>query len=155
MLHLIPGPIARALLPVAHRLRHRLRIWRGTKLEGCSIIVTDFEDRVLLLRHSYGPKVWALPGGGMDRGEAPIDCARREVAEEVGIALAQLEPLGTLEEHLSGSPHVAHLFHGTSGDAPVPDMREIVEAKFFPVHSLPEPLGDLTRRRLAAWQERR
>ena len=36
---------------------------------------------------------------------------------------------------------------------PRPDGREIVEARFFPLHSLPEPMLDRTRERLAAWQK--
>lgn len=119
------------------------------------MIVTDFEDRLLLLRHSYGPDVWSLPGGGMDKGEEPAQCARRELMEEVGMQLDALEPMGTIEEVISGCHHTAHIFHGISSDGPVPDQREIVEAKFFPVHSLPEPLGDLTRSRIAFWKTRR
>jgi len=158
MLHLIekalPAPIHRALLPLAHRLRHRWRIWRGTPIEGVSVIVTNVEGDLLLLRHSYGPKVWMLPSGGLKRGEDPEDCARREVREEVGIELAWLEPLGRLEEQLSGSPHTAHLFAATCQAAPRPDRREVIDARFFPSHSLPKPLGEVTRRRIAAWRKR-
>jgi ADP-ribose pyrophosphatase len=37
-----------------------------------------------------------LPGGLLDPGEAPGDCARRELAEEAGLAAARIEPLGVL-----------------------------------------------------------
>lgn len=147
--------MARALLPVAHRLRQRWRGWRKTPLHGCSVIVTDFEDRLLLLRHSYGAAVWSLPGGGLKPGEDPADAARRELAEEVNMRMDSLESLGMIEEEIAGCHHTAHLFHGISNDGPVPDQREILEAKFFPVHSLPEPLCKLTRKRLVIWNERR
>ena len=32
------------------------------------------------------------------------------------------------------------------------DLREILEARFFPTHSLPEPLTPLTRTRIEAWR---
>ena len=31
---------------------------------------------------------------------------------------------------------------------------EVIEARFFPSHSLPEPLGRVTRRRIDAWRGR-
>lgn len=159
MLHLIerllPAPIHRALLPMAHNLRHRWRRWRGTPLAGVTVIVTNLAGDVLLLRHSYGPETWALPGGGMSRGEAPEQAARREMREELGLELDLLEPLGTLEEELSGSPHTAHIFTAISDARPKPDGREVIEAKFFPTHSLPEPLSGLTRARIAAWKDYR
>lgn len=154
MAQLLPAALHRALLPLAHRVRHRWRMWRGTPIAGVSVIVTNLSGDVLLLRHSYGPQVWALPGGGMKRGEDPEACARREVMEELGIALTKVDSLGTIEEELSGAPHTAHLFHAFSNARPRPDRREVTEARFFPSHSLPEPLGRVTRARIEAWRAR-
>ena len=158
MLHLIerllPAALHRALLPAAHKLRHRWRCWRGTEISGVSVIIANLSGDILLLRHSYGPEVWALPGGGLKRGEDPEACARREVYEELGIDLAAIQSLGSLKEQLSGSPHTAHLFAAISHERPKPDGREIREARFFPAHSLPEPLGVTTRRRIAVWRAR-
>jgi ADP-ribose pyrophosphatase YjhB (NUDIX family) len=151
----LPAPVHRALLPLAHRIRHRWRLWRKTPISGVSVVLTNLNGDVVLLRHSYGPKVWALPGGGLKAGEDPQDCARREVREELGVTLKALKPLGTIEEELSGSPHTAHLFAAICDAAPKPDNREVAEARFFPSHSLPEPLGETTRRRLQAWKDRR
>jgi ADP-ribose pyrophosphatase YjhB (NUDIX family) len=155
MAALLPAALHRALLPLAHRLRHRWRQIMRTPIAGVSVVLTNLNGDVLLLRHSYGPRVWGLPGGGLKRGEDPEACARREVLEELGITLGALHPLGTLEEQLSGAPHIAHLFTATCDARPEPDRREILEARFFPSHSLPEPLGEITRRRIAAWRGRK
>jgi hypothetical protein len=72
----LPAPIHRALLPLAHGLRHRWRKWRGVRLRGCSVVITYAAGDVLLLRHSYGPELWALPGGGIT-GPALLGTARR------------------------------------------------------------------------------
>lgn len=141
-------------MPLAHRVRHRWRRWRGTPIAGVSVVLVNLAGDVLLLRHSYGPKVWALPGGGMKPSEDPSKCARREVLEELGVALGAVHLVCTINEELSGSPHTAHLFTATCNARPVPDKREVIEARFFPSHSLPEPLGDTTRRRIAAWKAR-
>jgi 8-oxo-dGTP pyrophosphatase MutT (NUDIX family) len=46
-----------------------------------------YDGRVLAIRNSY--RRWlALPAGGMQRGETPLDAALRELREEVGIAAA-------------------------------------------------------------------
>ncbi|MFL0355700.1 NUDIX hydrolase [Erythrobacter sp. GH1-10] len=154
MPHVLPAPIHRALMPIAHRLRHRWRKWRGSPIAGVSVVISNFNGDVLLLRHSYGPEVWALPGGGLKRGEDPAECAKREVREELGITISAIEAIGTIEEELSGSQHTAYLFAATCDARPKPDRREVDIARFFPSHSLPEPLGEVTRKRLEFWKAR-
>ncbi|MBX7496935.1 NUDIX domain-containing protein [Qipengyuania sp. 6B39] len=155
MLRLIPAPLYRTALRIAHRLRHHWRKWRGVTGEGVSVIARDLDGQILLVRHSYGPAGWYFPGGGIGRKETPEDAARRELREETDCAVEGLRLLGVIEEELSGAPHRAHIFDGVVDDMPRPDGREVIEARFFPVHSLPEPLGPRTRARLALWQARR
>ncbi len=141
-------------MPLAYRVRHRWRKFARIRLAGVSVFVTDAQGRLLLVRHSYGSGGWSLPGGGLGRGEAPEDAARREIAEEVGCAIEGVRVLERLEETISGSPHTAWLIAASTRDRPRPDEREIVEARFFSTHSLPEPLTPLTRARIAAWRGR-
>lgn len=154
MSQLLPASLHRALLPIAHRVRHRWRRWRKSPIAGVSVIIVNLAGDVLLLKHSYGPAVWSLPGGGLRKGEDPLLAARREVREELGVELARIEAIGTLDEMLSGSPHTAHIFAAVCDRQPRPDRREVTEARFFPSHSLPEPLGKTTRARIAVWRAR-
>lgn len=140
-------------MPLAHKVRHRWRRWAKRPIAGVTTIILNSAGEVLLLRHSYGPEVWGLPGGGMKPGEDPAECARREVREELGLTLSEVTPIGTLEETLSGAPHTAHLFAATTDAEPEPDRREVLEARFFRADALPEPLGKVTRRRIEAWRE--
>ncbi|WP_113702276.1 NUDIX domain-containing protein [Nonomuraea lactucae] len=50
------------------------------------MLLTDRDDRVLVVKPNYRP-YWAIPGGIVDAGESPHDCAEREVAEELGLAV--------------------------------------------------------------------
>ncbi|MFE5582795.1 NUDIX domain-containing protein [Kitasatospora sp. NPDC056531] len=59
---------------------------------GCSVLLTDEEGKVLLLQASYRDQ-WQFPGGGMDPGEAPAECAARELLEETGLVAGELRLL--------------------------------------------------------------
>lgn len=118
------------------------------------MIARDTEDRLLLVRLSYAGAGWSFPGGGANRGETMEAAAIRELAEETGCSARMVRLVGTIEETLSGSPHTAHVFTCLTEDFPVPDGREVVEARFFPGHSLPHPLTERTQARLAFWRER-
>jgi 8-oxo-dGTP diphosphatase len=47
-------------------------------------IIFDAEGRVLLC-HRRDMDAWNLPGGGLEIGELPTECAIREVSEETGL----------------------------------------------------------------------
>src|SRR3546814_70210 len=153
MFRLIPAPLHRIALRLAYALRHHWRMLRGTPVTGCQVIVRDFSGAILLMRHSYGPAVWALPGGGIGGREEPEAAARREVREETGLEAAELLLVTVIEEEISGSPHCCHLFSAISHGHARPDGREVIDARFFPLHSLPEPLGLRTRQGLSLWRE--
>ncbi|MGC5011876.1 NUDIX domain-containing protein [Streptosporangium sp. DT93] len=64
---------------------------------SASMLLTDADDRVLLVKPNYRPG-WNFPGGIAEEGEAPHDCAAREIAEELGVSV---EPGGLLVVHWS------------------------------------------------------
>lgn len=154
MTNWLPASLHRAALPLAHAVRHRWRRWRKAPIAGVSVILTNPAGEVLLLRHSYGPPVWALPGGGLGPREEALAAARREVREELGLVLGDLERLAVIEEVISGSPHTAHIFAATTAETPRPDGREIIAARFFAADALPEDLGHTAAVRLAEWRAR-
>ena len=112
MLRLIPPPMHRAALRVAHALRHQFRRLARLPLAGVSVIACDGANRVLLVRHSYGPRVWMLPGGGLKRNEKPETAAAREMREELGCELSEIACIAALDEVISGAPHTAHVLSG-------------------------------------------
>lgn len=103
------------------------------------IVAFDAAGRVLLVRHSYGPPVWALPGGGMSAGEDPTLAAAREFREELGCELTDLIEIEAREHEESGSLDVRHVFAASLAGVPVPDRREIVAAELFDPAALPRP----------------
>jgi len=48
-------------------------------------VIFNEDNRVLLLKSTYGDKHWGLPGGGLDMGETIHEALVRECNEELGI----------------------------------------------------------------------
>ncbi|MFK7802649.1 MAG: NUDIX hydrolase [Anaerolineae bacterium] len=56
---------------------------------GVNVVCLDTDNRILMLKHVFHPlSPWGLPGGWMDAGETPAECALRELREETGLVSA-------------------------------------------------------------------
>lgn len=148
MLHLIPAPLHRLALRVAHRLRSRWRRLVKPKTAGVSVIGLDAQGRVFLVRHSYGSRRWSLPGGGLGYDEGPHACARREMREELDCALEDLVLAAQFEETLYGAPHRAWVFTARFAGEPRLDGREVIEGGWFALDDLPPDLVSFAAYRL-------
>lgn len=47
------------------------------------------------------PNCWGLIGGGIEKGEEPIEALKREVKEEIGIELYDIKKIGVIEVPLT------------------------------------------------------
>jgi 8-oxo-dGTP pyrophosphatase MutT (NUDIX family) len=71
------------------------------------------DDTVLLVgqwRYVIGRSTWEMPTGALHAGEAPVDGAQRELAEEVGYRAGRLVPLTSFDSSKSVLEERAHLF---------------------------------------------
>lgn len=95
------------------------------------------DPRAVLIRqfrHAANGEIWEIPAGRLDSGEKPVDCARRELAEETGFSANRLEPLISIYTTPGFTDEVIHLFVATgltAGSA----RREADE--FVEIHEVP------------------
>ncbi|MFS8097517.1 NUDIX domain-containing protein [Lentzea alba] len=74
--------------------------------EGTNIVMVNSAEEVLLYLRDDKPTIkfpntWCLLGGYLEEGEAPHDCIRREIEEEIGVLLAPEEVRPLMSEQRS------------------------------------------------------
>lgn len=115
----------------------RSRIVRMTQpkftISAAAVILND-RSEVLLLNHVLRPySGWGLPGGFIEHGEQPDDAIRREIREETGLELNDLQ---MFRVRVAG-PHVEMLFAAKSSGEAVVMSREIVSLGWFTMETIP------------------
>jgi ADP-ribose pyrophosphatase len=105
---------------------------------GAAVVALDEAGRVCLLRqyrHAAGGWIEELPAGKLDGGEPPLECARRELAEEAGATARQWHKLGEFHSSPGVFTEVIHLFLATGLEhgAPTPEEHEVFEARWLPL----------------------
>src|SRR5229473_8487162 len=126
----LPGSIRRRLVRTGQR--------RFTVTAGA--IIFDDDGRILLLHHVFRPDGgWGIPGGFLSKGEQPEAGLRRELREEIGIEVADVEML--FARALSRPKQIEIYFRARAIGSPVPCSFEIKNAGWFSVDDLPPELS--------------
>ncbi len=134
---------------VAYRLLRVYWFVLRPRSKGVKCVLTS-RDRVLLVRHTYGDPGWELPGGSLRPREPPLLAARREVHEELGVAIEDWRALGELNATMNRRPVTLHCFQAElERPAVVLDRGELATAGWFPRRQLPADLGRYVRLILA------
>ncbi len=81
-----------------------------------AIVAIDSDDNVLLVRQFRKPaekELLEIPAGGIEAGEEPEDCVRREMREETGYLPRKVERLGGFYASPGYCTEYLHLFLAT------------------------------------------
>lgn len=121
---------------------------------GVAVVAVDEDNRILMLKHVYHAYVpWDLPGGWLDRGEAPGRGALRELHEETGLS-ARLGPvLHVSRQAYPDSINMAFLAYDVQGTIQL--SSEILDACWYAPERLPSPMHPFTRDAIRAATDRR
>ncbi len=111
---------------------------------GVTGVVFNKQGEVLLLEHVFrGRHPWGLPGGWVERRERPQDALRRELLEEVGLAVRVGPPVLVDLNDIPGHLETAFLceVEGEVGGF----SNEILSARWVSLDALPEGLKPMDR----------
>lgn len=104
------------------------------------------DGRVLTVR-KRGTTMFMLPGGKLEPGESAAAAARREVAEEIGIEVTDLELLGEFTADAANEPGhvvVSTVYRAELGAEPAA-TGEIAELRWSPLDTATSDIAPLLR----------
>ena len=80
-------------------------------------VLENSNSEILLLKRSkssqLGPGLWGFPAGHIEAGESALECAQRELVEEIGadFEITLLNSLGPFRDTQYGGVYEINLFH--------------------------------------------
>jgi ADP-ribose pyrophosphatase YjhB (NUDIX family) len=137
----------------AMRLKWRESVTSGydgyvTAAVGVGAIVFNQRDEILMMKRPSGR--WWYPTGFCDVGISPAENVAKEVREELGLIVRPTRLIGIVDSLKVPAPsrHIYSLLFECvlEGGEIMPNPLEALEAGFFPLQALPEPLHGLDRK---------
>lgn len=112
---------------------------------GVGVIVQNNQKKIVLgkRKNAHGEREWALPGGHLEFGETPIECAVRELYEETGMCLVNPTELTFTNDifHASNKHYITIFIQGYSLEEPkLLEPHKCEGWKWFDLNNLPMPL---------------
>jgi len=111
---------------------------------GTAIIITR-DGKVLLMKRkgTRGKGTWSTPGGHLEFGETPEQCAAREAKEEVGVDVVDIRFRVVTNDvfEAEGKHYITIWMEGRSiGEPFIAAEKEAEEIGWYAWDSLPQPL---------------
>ena len=108
------------------------------------IIIRDGQVLLLRRRNVHGAGSWSTPGGHLEFGESPEECAVREAKEETGVDIADVRFRAVTNDvfEAEGKHYITLWMESkyAAGEAVVNAAYEMSEVGWFAWDALPTPL---------------
>lgn len=124
----VPGNLSVAFLPIGSV---------EDELYKYAVLCTMMDHKLLLVR-TNGRSTWEMPGGRREPGEAIDETARRELIEETGAVVFDIEPVGDYSVTIDDQTSYGRLFRVQVFSRNEPIDHETDEVGLF--ESLPDSL---------------
>ena len=119
---------------------------------GAAAVVPIKDDGTVVLirqfRHAAGGFIYEIPAGKLSPGEEPLQCAARELEEEIGYRASSFELLSSIFTAPGFAGEVIHVYKATGltkGRQQL-DRDEVLEVVEMPLHLAIERIQDGTIR---------
>ncbi len=126
-----------------------------TPAVGCGVIAFNERGEVLMIKRPSGR--WWYPTGFCEVGLSPAENAAKEAREETGFIVRPLRLMAVLDSRKAASParHIySMLFYcAIEGGELKPAPLEALDAGFFPLDQLPDPLHGIDRKWISLSRE--
>ncbi|WP_242876027.1 NAD(+) diphosphatase [Cellulosilyticum sp. I15G10I2] len=122
------------------------------RLSPAVIVAVTKGDKLLLASNTnFTTTMYSVLAGFVEAGETLEECIKREVREEVGIEIKNIEYFGSQPWPFPNSLMIAFTAEHASGEIKI-DENEISDARWFGAHELPNIPGPLSiSRSLIEW----
>ena len=126
---------------------------------GCGVLVENEKNQVLLQKRSDNGQ-WCVPGGALELGETYKEAAARELREEVGIEVKELQLFGLYsgDDRMITYPNqdvvysLAVIFKTDKYTGTISDEdSEVLEHRFFDPQDIPADLFAPDARAIKDW----
>ena len=126
---------------------------------GCGVLVENEKGQVLLQKRSDNGQ-WCVPGGALELGETYKEAAARELREEVGIEVKELQLFGLYsgDDRMITYPNqdvvysLAVIFKTNKYTGTISDEdSEVLEHRFFDPQDIPKDLFAPDARPITDW----
>tara|TARA_B100001996_G_scaffold315739_1_gene258664 strand:- start:1028 stop:1828 length:801 start_codon:yes stop_codon:yes gene_type:complete len=108
------------------------------KMSPCILVLLTYGNEILLVRHNSEIRtLYTAIAGFVDLGEALEECVEREVFEEVGLKIKNINYVGSQSWPFPNQLMMAFQAEATSKDVQI-DKKEILEASWFKSSDLPK-----------------
>ncbi len=105
---------------------------------GAAVVAALTEQNEIVLirqfRYAVGEVLWELPAGKLEKDEDPLECAKRELAEETGFGAREWQCLSVFFTTPGFSNEVLYLY--LASDL-YQDQREADSEEFIELHKIP------------------
>lgn len=138
--------LKKLILNIGYRIFKIVRVpiklyWKICKIQTQGVrIMILYQNEIILVRHWYNT-LWVMPGGGIKKHETPEQAAIREIKEEIGVEIKQLDyKLGTYSNIKEGKNDIVHCFVIEINQKPIIEKRfniEVSDILWYHVDNLP------------------